>query len=103
MSKAERDSAWPLIMAQVSTASPQACDTVLAAATAALASAQALAYIDGAGPRPVAANGTLELVLPEWQWRRRTWPPHPACTCGAGAAAAGGGPAAGPQPRVRSA
>jgi hypothetical protein len=27
-------------------------------------------------------NGTLELVLPSWQWRRRTWPPHPDCDCG---------------------
>jgi hypothetical protein len=27
------------------------------------------------------ANGTLELVLPSWQWRRRTWPPHPECDC----------------------
>ena len=25
----------------------------------------------------------LELVLPDWQWRRRTWLPHPACRCGA--------------------
>ena len=106
MTKAERDPAWPMILAQVATASPQACDTVLAAATAALASAQALAYIDGARPRPVAANGTLELVLPDWQWRRRTWPPHPACGCGAGPAggqAGAGEEAARREPRVRSA
>ncbi len=32
---------------------------------------------------PVTVNGTLEVVLPDWQWRRRTWPPHPACACGA--------------------
>jgi bacteriocin biosynthesis cyclodehydratase domain-containing protein len=89
LSRAARDRAWPLILAQASraagpVASPRACDTVLAAATAALASAQALAFIDGAGPRPpVTANGTLELVLPDWQWRRRSWLPHPACTCGA--------------------
>jgi hypothetical protein len=31
----------------------------------------------------VTADGTLELVLPDWQWRRRTWLPHPACRCGA--------------------
>lgn len=103
MSKAERDPAWPLILAQVCTASPQACDTVLAAATAALASAQALAYIDGAGPRPVATNGTLELVLPDWQWRRRTWPPHPVCTCGAGMTAGEDEAAAAREKRIRSA
>jgi hypothetical protein len=93
LARASRDRAWPLILAQASRipvsgaasgVSPQACDTVLAAATAALASAQALTVIDRAGPRPpVSANGTLELVLPDWQWRRRTWQPHTACTCGA--------------------
>jgi len=55
---------------------------VLAAATAALAAAQALAFIDRCCA-PAAVNGTLELVLPDWQWQRRGWPPHPACTCGA--------------------
>jgi hypothetical protein len=55
---------------------------VLAAATAALAAAQALTFIDRAAPH-VTRNGTLEVVLPDWQWHRRTWAPHPACTCGA--------------------
>ena len=86
LSKAARDPAWPRILAQasgiVAPAATQACDTVLAAATAALAVAQALTVIDRAGV-PAAANGTLEVVLPEWQWQRRGWPPHPACTCGA--------------------
>jgi hypothetical protein len=73
---------------------------------AALACAQALALIDrplsvssgpvssgpvssgpvSSGPvssGPATVNGTLEVVLPDWQWRRRTWPPHPACSCGA--------------------
>jgi hypothetical protein len=88
LSKAARDPAWPRILAQASGASrppaaTQACDTVLAATTAALAAAQALTFIDRAGD-PATANGTLELVLPEWQWQRRAWPAHPACTCGAG-------------------
>lgn len=87
LSKTDRDPAWPRILAQASAGDPpaatQACDTVLAAATAALATAQALAFIDRTGT-PAAANGTLELVLPAWQWQRRGWPPHPACTCGAG-------------------
>jgi bacteriocin biosynthesis cyclodehydratase domain-containing protein len=87
LSKAGRDPAWPRILAQAATpvtaeAATQACDTVLAAATAALATAQALTLIDRAG-EPAAANGTLEVVLPEWQWQRRGWPPHPACPCGA--------------------
>ena len=56
-------------------------NTVLAATTATLAAAQALAFLDRPGTVPVTADGTLELVLPDWQWRRRTWPPHPACRC----------------------
>ena len=89
LTRTERDPAWPVILAQAAgspgpPASPQACGTVLAAATAALAAAQALAFIDRAGAAPaVTANGTLEVVLPDWQWRRRSWTPHPACTCGA--------------------
>ena len=108
--KADADPQWPKIVAQATFARvrPQACDTVLAAMAAALACAQALALIDrplagpvsagpvsagpvsagpvSAGPLssgPATVNGTLEVVLPDWQWRRRTWPPHPACSCGA--------------------
>jgi hypothetical protein len=83
--KSEADPQWPKIVAQATFARlrPQACDTVLAAMTATLASAQAVAFLDCPGTVPVTADGTLELVLPDWQWRRRTWPPHPACGCGA--------------------
>jgi hypothetical protein len=85
--KTDADPQWPTILAQatLARAQPQACDTVLAAMAAAVACAQALALIDrGFGPGgPVTVNGTLEVVLPDWQWRRRTWLPHPACTCGA--------------------
>jgi len=83
--KTEADPQWPKILAQATFGRPrpQACDTVLAAMTATLASAQALAYLDRPGTVPVTADGTLELVLPDWQWRRRTWWPHPACGCGA--------------------
>jgi hypothetical protein len=93
LSKAARDPAWPVILAQAGgsgdgpAVAPQACGTVLAAATAALAAAQALAFIDRAVPL-VTAGGTLEVVLPDWQWRRRSWPPHAACTCGAADAVA---------------
>jgi bacteriocin biosynthesis cyclodehydratase domain-containing protein len=100
--KADGDPAWPKILAQATfaRAQPQACDTVLAAMTATIASAQALAFIDLAGAAPVfpaTVNGTLEVVLPDWQWRRRTWPAHPACACGAAAAATGA-----PAPLARS-
>jgi hypothetical protein len=85
LARAERDPAWPLILAQLVSQSgqePLACDTVLATMVAAQAAAQALAFLDqGAGAAAAVTNGTLELVLPGWQWRRRTWHPHPRCGC----------------------
>jgi hypothetical protein len=84
LTRAERDPAWPLILAQLAShgaTDPAACDAVLAAMVAAQATAQALAFIDR-GPAAVAViSGTLELVLPDWQWRRRTWRPHHQCGC----------------------
>ena len=55
---------------------------------AAQAAAQAVAFVDRAPLAAAAENGTLELVLPGWQWRRRSWPAHRACSCG-GARSAG--------------
>ena len=84
LTRAERDPAWPLILAQLSaqaSSDPPGCDTVLATMVAAQAVAQALAFIDQGGQAPAVTNGTLELVLPGWQWRRRTWQPHPRCIC----------------------
>jgi bacteriocin biosynthesis cyclodehydratase domain-containing protein len=83
LTRAEHDPAWPLILAQLASqaaADPLACDTVLATMVAAQAAAQALAFIDQ-GAAAAVTNGTLELVLPAWQWRRRTWQPHPLCGC----------------------
>jgi bacteriocin biosynthesis cyclodehydratase domain-containing protein len=84
LTRAERDPAWPLILAQLSAqagADPPGCDTVLATTVAAQAVAQALAFIDQDGQAPAVTNGTLELVLPGWQWRRRSWQQHPRCGC----------------------
>ena len=59
--KADADPQWPTILAQATFAPrvrPQACDTVLAAMTAALACAQALTLIDRAGrPGPAGHRG----------------------------------------------
>jgi hypothetical protein len=84
LARTDRDPAWPLILAQLASrqADPPACDAALAAAVAAHASAQALAFIDRPAQAGPVTNGTLELVLPGWQWRRRTWPPHLDCACG---------------------
>jgi hypothetical protein len=89
LTRAERDPAWPLVLAQLSCRSvdPPACDPVLAAAVAAQAAAIVLAFADSEAPAQAAVNGTLELVAPGWQWRRRSWRPHPACCCGASTAA----------------
>jgi hypothetical protein len=84
LTRAERDPAWPLILAQLTGggADPPACDTVLAAAVATQAAAQALAFVDRPAPAGAVINGTLELVLPDWQWRRRSWAQHDRCGCG---------------------
>jgi hypothetical protein len=90
--RAERDPAWPLILAQlpVSRMDLTADDAVLATAVAAQAAAQALAFADRSPLAEATMNGTLELAHPAWQWRRRTWPPHRACTCGGWESAARG-------------
>ena len=81
--RADNDPAWPLILAQLAGRAPDplGCDAALTAAVAAQAAAQALTFLDRAMLAYAAVNGTLELVLPAWQWRRRTWLPHRACTC----------------------
>jgi hypothetical protein len=56
-------------------------DLALTQLTASLTSIQALAYLDGDDPATLA--GTLELRLPDWRIRRRSWAPHPRCDCGA--------------------
>ena len=83
MARTDRDPAWPLILAQAAgrTPHPPACAAVLAAAVAAQAAGQALAFLDQAAAAAAVINGTLELVLPDWQWRRRSWARHPQCRC----------------------
>ncbi len=89
LARTARDPAWPLVLAQLSgrAADPPACDPILAAAVAAQAAAVVVAFADQAPLAQAAVNGTLELLAPGWQWRRRSWRPHPACCCGASAAA----------------
>jgi bacteriocin biosynthesis cyclodehydratase domain-containing protein len=83
LARAERDPAWPLILAQLASQpdGPPACDTVLAASVAALVAAQVLEFVDTGRPGRAVTDGALELVVPDWQWRRRSWPPHPRCSC----------------------
>jgi len=83
LARADRDPAWPLILAQLAGGwvGPPACDAILAMAVAAQTAAQALSFVDRGAAATAAVNGTLELFLPGWQWRRRTWLPHPYCLC----------------------
>jgi|HubBroStandDraft_6_1064221.scaffolds.fasta_scaffold98080_2 bacteriocin biosynthesis cyclodehydratase domain-containing protein len=92
LARTDRDPAWPLILAQLPADRMDATsgDPVLATAVAAQTAAQAVAFADRSELAAATANGTLELALPGWQWRRRTWQPHPACTCGSWSSAAGG-------------
>ena len=82
--RTDRDPAWPVVAAQlagVRRRRDEPCDVVLATVAAGVAALQVLAHLDG---RPVAAAGaSLELALPDWRLRRRSWPPHGRCDCGA--------------------
>lgn len=85
--RTDRDPGWPAVASQLADEiyCTAACAGPLALAVAAQACLQVLALLDGPS-RPATAAGTLELVLPDWRWRRRSWPAHPACGCGARAA-----------------
>jgi hypothetical protein len=82
--RASRDPAWPRILAQMTARQPEpaACDVTLTAAVAAQAATQILYFVDRASAPGAVINGMLELVLPGWQWQRRSWLPHPRCGCG---------------------
>ena len=74
------DPGWPALAAQRDRVrGVAACDGVLAAAVASQAALQVLQLLEGDTPATV--GGTLELDLPGWRWRRRSWPQHPDCAC----------------------
>jgi bacteriocin biosynthesis cyclodehydratase domain-containing protein len=83
LARTDRDPGWPALAVQLaeSARGVAPCDGALALAVAAQTALQALAYVEG-GSLPAAAGGTLELVLPDWRWRRRSWQLHPDCECG---------------------
>ena len=86
LTRTDLDPGWPAVAAQLSSPSRArtACDGTLAVAVAAHAALQVLALVDGTSD-PAAVGGTLELALPDYRWRRRSWPVHPACGCTLGA------------------
>lgn len=82
LTRSDLDPRWPALAAQLASSGrwQDACDGPLALAVAAQAAGQVLAMIDGTSD-PATLGGTLELALPDWRWRRRSWPTHPACGC----------------------
>ena len=82
LTRTDLDPGWPAVAAQLASPSRTrtACDGTLAVAVAAQAAFQVLALVDGTND-PASIGGTLELELPDYRWRRRSWPPHPACGC----------------------
>lgn len=87
LARADRDPGWPALALQLGEAVPGVvpCDSALSLAVAAQAALQALSFLDGllsGGARPATVGGTLELTLPDWRWRRRSWQVHPDCGCG---------------------
>lgn len=74
------DPGWPALVSQRDAApGVEASDGVLAAAVASQAALQVLQLLEGG--TPASEGGTLELEVPGWRWRRRTWPQHPGCEC----------------------
>ncbi|MEV1247235.1 thiamine biosynthesis protein ThiF [Nonomuraea sp. NPDC050022] len=80
LARRDADPAWPIVTARLGGYPPGeiACDATLATLVAAAATGHALAYIDGRDP--VVTNGTLD-VMPDWQWKTRSWTQHPQCRC----------------------
>jgi hypothetical protein len=78
----DRDPAWRSLAVQlgISRRSAAACEVALATTITGLAALQVLSFLDGEDPATI--DGTLELHLPSWQVRRRSWPAHPDCPCG---------------------
>ena len=79
----DRDYAWSALAVQLSVPPRhgQPSDVSLASLVASITALQALEFL--AGEDPPTIEGTLEVHLPDWRVRRRSWAPHPECDCGA--------------------
>ena len=82
--RSDRDPAWNALAVQLSIErrGGPAADAAVAMIVAGVAAQQALAFLDGEATATM--DGTLELHLPDWRLRRRSWPVHPRCTCPCG-------------------
>jgi len=79
----DRDPAWTALAVQMTVGRRHgpAADVTVATIVAGVAAQQALAFLDGDAPATL--DGTIELQLPDWRLRRRSWPMHPECGCAA--------------------
>lgn len=77
----DRDPAWAALAAQLSVPHRYgpASDVATATIVVGVAAMQALTFLDGGDPAVI--DATLELHLPDWRLRRRSWPAHPECDC----------------------
>ncbi|MFF1693917.1 ThiF family adenylyltransferase [Streptomyces sp. NPDC058257] len=85
LERADRDPTWPRMLAQWRSGRARhvtACDLALSTTIAGLASAHALAFLDGAAP--ASAGARWEASAPGFDWHARPVSPHLACPCGAG-------------------
>lgn len=75
----DRDAGWPEPATAQITAPPiEPCSVATLIAATAYVTAEALAFLDGGTPETLGV--TVEITAPG-SFRRRTWPPHPACPC----------------------
>ncbi len=80
LQRADRDPGWPHLALQFARATQGLpCPATLAAMVAATATFQVLSHLDGDAPATV--EGSLEMTLPDWRLRRRSWARHPDCPC----------------------
>ena len=80
LQRADRDPQWPSMAMQFRQVTDGLrCPATLAALVAATATVQVLSHLDG--DIPASVEGTLEVTLPDWRMRRRSWHRHPDCPC----------------------
>ena len=79
--RGNRDPAWRALAVQLTVPRRHGpmSEVSLAAVVAGVAALQVVAYLDG--EQPATIEGTLEMHLPDWRIRRRSWPRHPDCDC----------------------
>ncbi len=78
LSRVRLDPAWPHLLAQLCR-EPVAPAPGLLAWAAATATVQVRAWL--AGGAPETGGASVELSLPDFRLRRRSWPAHPGCGC----------------------